>query len=199
MSVGLDVCKVAAIFARSLEPFSQADDALSKDWGLLDRFGTLLEKGQLEWPRTLTELRSAQSRAFQYVALQATVHLLSGPSGLSWLDIGVVDEQVKVKGKQDGRWSGMHYLTHSVHSKGGACGIGEGWYLREVYLGYRATTPGSSQPLPQDASDALQKKLFGHAIQDPVDPQFALPQGFRLSQSTTSRNGWRLPQLPFAS
>lgn len=190
--------KVAAIFNESLTALSKADKALGNDWGLLDRFGNLLEQGVLVWPRDLTELRSAQSRAFQYVALQSTVHLLSGQHRISLLDIGVVDVQVKVKGKQNGKWSGMHYLTHSVYSKGGACGVGKGWYLREVYLGYSVVTAGSKAMQRQDASAKLQNKLFGHSIHDPADPQFALPQGFLLFPSNKLRNGWNLPQLHFS-
>jgi hypothetical protein len=189
--------KVAQIFSTSLAALSNADDKLSKDWGLLDSFGTLLEQGDLVWPRDLTALRAAQSRAFQYVALQSTVHLLSGMSGLSSLEIGVVDLQVKVNGKQPGKWVGRHYLTHSVYSKGGACGVGKGWYLRELFLGYRVITAGSQTMHYQDADEALQTKLFGHGIDDPVDPQFALPQGFLLSTTNKLRDGWCLSQLPF--
>ena len=191
--------QVGRIFSDSLVALSKADARLGTDWGLLDSFGRLLEQGDLVWPRDLTALRAAQSRAFQYVALQSTVHLLSGMSGMSSLEIGVVDLQVKVSGQQNGKWVGHHYLTHSVHSKGGTCGVGKGWYLREVFLGYRVISPGVPKPLQQDAAAALQAKLFGHDISDPGDPQFALTQGFLLSASDPQRSGWNLAQLPLAA
>ncbi len=190
--------KVTEIFRHSLKSIETTDQMLAIDWGLLDQFGTLLESKELIWPRDLTLLRAAQSRAFHYVALQSTVQLMSHSHSISWLTIGVIDIQKKVNGKQDGRWSGNHYLTHSVYSKGGGCGCGKGWYLRELFLGYSVATSGSPQPTHSDAPANLQKKLFGTNIHNEEDPELGLTKGFLIYPDSKDRTGWNLKQLGFS-
>ena len=189
--------QVADVFKESLLALSKGHTALANDWGLLDAFGESLKESQLEWPTDLSSIRRAQSKGFQYIALQSTVHLLSGRKDISYLSIGIIDKTLAIGKKQDGHWIKPNgYIHYQTHSKEAGKWPFKDWYCRELYLGYQVASP-KTPLLPQEANINLQNKLFGKDVSDPSDPQFGLTAGFLLSGGDKTRKGWNLKNYPF--
>jgi len=186
--------KVAETFLASIKVTEKADTALAEDWGLIDRFGSLIEDQHLSWPRDLSKLRATNARAFHFTILRDTLRLKSEGNTMTYnSNFGVIRRTVKVRGKQAAKWDKFHFKTASKYHKG-CCGVRAGWYLDEFYLG-TVTLHYHHQPATTtytEAAPELQRKMFGKNQSSETDPQFKLPSGFLVNLGGKSRKGWSL-------
>jgi hypothetical protein len=187
--------EIGAAFLASIKTYENADKTLSTDWGLLDRFGTLVLDGKLEWPRDLTPVREASAYAFQYCTLRSLLHLYSMTSFPQIGTFGVVQRLLFSKSPRQREWKNYHLYTHSEKRK--KCGVTKNCYY-ECFLGSSMTTPtttGRPVTFYVAAPEKLQAKLFGTRTKSETDPQFHIDPGFLIYPKGDARSKWKLPQV----
>ena len=187
--------EISAAFLASIKTYENTDKMLATDWGLLDRFGTLILDDKLEWPRDLTSVREAGAYAFQYCTLRSLLHLYSMTVFPQIGTFGVVQRLRFSKRPTKREWKNYHLYTHSEPRK--RCGVTKNCYY-ECFLGSSITTPvttGRPVTVYADAPKALQAKLFGTSTKSETDPQFKIDPGFLILPKGTARSGWHLPQV----
>ena len=188
--------EIATAFLSSIKTYEKADTTISTDWGLLDKFGTLVLCNELVWPRDLTPVREASAYAFQFCTMRSLLHFYSTTTGLLQTEVfGVVQQLRYSKNPRKRQWKNYHLYTHSEkHSK---CGVTKNCYY-DCYLGSSITTTlttGPPQTIYVEAPKALQAKLFGDKTRSETDPQFNIEPGFLIYPKSKVRSGWSLPQV----
>ncbi|MEM6802729.1 MAG: hypothetical protein AAF696_15070 [Bacteroidota bacterium] len=166
-------------FSHMIHKVELAHGYIRNDWGKLEEFGRMLQKGEIHWPTDAKPLRAAASIGFHSYALK-TLLLLS--------DYQYIVDQIVSTSKETARKfdpkNGIYTL--STHSEKGRCNR---WYHRHLYIGKLLTFPDGTF-MYSPAPTKLHRKLFGLNQNDDIDPEFRLPAGFYLDPKGKERKSW---------